>query len=382
MIKYNYLFDGRKISNFGFGLYRGEESNLKDREIIKTLIYGLNKGINLIDTAQKYRNGRSEKLIKGILKNFKKRENLIIITKVGLIPPYIKKKNILKKLSVNKSNCLEEMDFSIDPKYINWSVNNSLKLMGTNYIDFYLLHNPEISLLLKNGHKKIIEALKILEEKRKEKKILFYGIATWNGFRRISGNNNQLDIEKILNDLEKEVGKDHGFRCIEAPLSLGMPDLLNFKTNKDFNLGTFLKKYKINFFSSASFYEGNLTNLVELNKIFNSTYVNKDLLNETKKANVSFPLSENSLRRLFILLENFRKNKILIENIKFKFSKVTNIFSTNINFLKSIPFITSSLTGMDEKKFIKFNLKEFSYKLNANDIKKIETLWKKFSAFL
>ena len=382
MIKYNYLFDGRKISNFGFGLYRGEESNLKDREIIKTVIYGLNKGINLIDTAQKYRNGRSEKLIKGILKNFKKRENLIIITKVGLIPPYIKKKNILKKLSVNKSNCLEEMDFSIDPKYINWSVNNSLKLMGTNYIDFYLLHNPEISLLLKNGHKKIIEALKILEEKRKEKKILFYGIATWNGFRRISGNNNQLDIEKIFNDLEKEVGKDHGFRCIEAPLSLGMPDLLNFKTNKDFNFGNFLNRNKINFFSSASLYEGNLDKLVELNKIFNSISVNKDLSNETKKANISFPLSENSLRRLFILLENFRKNKINIDNIKLSFTKFTNVYGININFLKCVPFITSSLVGMEKKKFVAYNLKEFAYKLKITDINKINSLWKKIKANL
>tara|TARA_B110001450_G_C17606474_1_gene475328 strand:+ start:162 stop:1310 length:1149 start_codon:yes stop_codon:yes gene_type:complete len=382
MIRYNNLFDGRKISNFGYGLYKGEESNLKDKKIIEIIIYGLNRGINVIDTAQRYRNGRSEKLIKDVLKKFKKRENLIIISKAGLIPSYIKKKNILKKLSVKKSNCFEEMDFSIDPKYINWSVNNSLKLMGTNYIDFYLLHNPELSLLLKNGHKKIIEALKVLEKKRKEKKILFYGIATWNGFRRINGNNNQLNIEKILKDLEKEVGKEHGFRCIEAPLSLGMPDLLNFKTNKDFNFGTFLNKHKINFFSSASLYEGNLEKLVKLNKIFNSTSVNKDLLNETKKADVSFPLSENSLRRLFILLENFRKNKILIENVKFNFIKLTNIFSININFLKNLPFITSSLIGMDEKKFVTFNLEEFAYKLKVDDIKKIKRLWKKIKANL
>ena len=156
----------------------------------------------------------------------------IIFTKPSkAIPNYIKKNNILKKLSVKKSNCFPEMDFCIDPKYINWSVENSLKLMNTNYIDFYLLHNPEIALLHKNGYKKIIDALKTLEKKRKEKKILYYGVATWNGFRRFGKNNRQLNIEKILQNLKKNLDGDHGFRCIEAPISIGMPDILNFKTS-------------------------------------------------------------------------------------------------------------------------------------------------------
>ena len=380
-MKYKNLFDGRKISNFGFGLYKGEASNLKDKEILKSIFYGLNRGINVIDTAQRYRNGRSERLIREVLKK-KKRQNLIIISKAGLLPNYIKKKNILKKLSVKKSNCLPEMDFCIDPKYINWSVENSLKLMNTNYIDFYLLHNPEIALLHKNGYKKIIDALEVLEKKRKEKKILYYGVATWNGFRRFGENEKQLNIEKILQNLKKIVDEDHGFRCIEAPISIGMPDILNFKTSKNFNFQNFLTKNKINFFSSASLYEGKLKQLVELNKIYNSISTNKDLSNENKKANVSFPLSENSLRRLFILLDNFRKNKIIIDNIKLSFLKFTNIFGVNINFLKCVPFISSSLVGMEEKKFVSFNLKEFAYKLSTNDKDKIKSIWKKIKVNL
>ena len=67
-MKYKYLFDGKKISRFGFGLYKGENSNKGDTEMLKSIIYGLKKGINVIDTAQRYRNGRSEKIIKcGIL---------------------------------------------------------------------------------------------------------------------------------------------------------------------------------------------------------------------------------------------------------------------------------------------------------------------------
>ena len=175
---------------------------------------------------------------------------------------------------------------------------------------------------------------------------------------------------------------NHGFRCIEAPISIGMPDILNFKTSKNFNFEKFLTKNKINFFSSASLYEGKLKQLVELNKIYNSILINKDLSNETKKANVSFPLSENSLRRLFILLENFRRNKIIIDNIKLSFLKFTNIFGVNINFLKCLPFISSSLVGMEEKKFVSFNLKEFAYKLKIKDKNKIKSTWKKIKVNL
>jgi hypothetical protein len=379
---YNNLFDGKKISNFGFGLYKGEETNLKDKEILKSIFYGLKRGINVIDTAQKYRNGRSERLIRKVLKR-NKRESLVILSKAGLLPNYVKKNDTLKKLFVKKSNCLIEMDFCIDPKFINWSVENSLKLMNTDYIDFYLLHNPEIALLLKDGHNKIIDALYVLEKKRKEKKILYYGVATWNGFRRFSNSNKQLNIEKILKTLKNKVGEDHGFRCIEAPINIGMPDILNFKTSKNFNFENFLIKNKINFFSSASLYEGKLEQLVELNKIFNSTSIKKDLSNETKKANISFPQSENSLRRLFILLENFRKNNINLANIKLNYLKNTNIFGVNINFLRCVPFIKSSLIGgMEEKNFISFNSKQFSNKLKLVNSKKIWSLWKKIKVNL
>lgn len=376
-MKYEYLFDGTKISRFGFGLYKGENSNKGDTEMLKSIIYGLNKGINIIDTAQRYRNGRSEKIIKKVLNKFGKREKLIISSKVGLIPDYIKKNKILNKLKVQKSNCLLEHDFCIDPKFINWSVDNSLRLMNTRYIDFYLLHNPELSLKIRGGYKKIISALIELEIKRRQKKIINYGISTWNGFRRYSNNKNFLDIEKVVSDIEKQIGSDHGFKCIEAPVSIGMPDLLNYKPSTNFKFLDFLNKKQINFFSSASLYEGNLENLIELNKIFSSMNKKKDMLSENTKAKVSFPMSENSLRRLFILLENFKNNKLFIGDNKLNIRKFKNINSLGINSLKTLKFIKTSLIGMEKKKIVKTNFNDFNYVLNIKEIKYINKIWKK-----
>lgn len=381
-MKYKYLFNGKKISTFGYGLYKGEVSKKGDDQLLDSVLYGIKKGINVIDTAQRYRNGRSEKLIKQILKKYKKRKNLIIVSKAGLIPRYIKERKILKKLNIRSSNCLLENDFCIDPIYISWSVDNSLKLMNTEYIDFYLLHNPEISLMMKDGYRKIIEACKILELKRKEKKISNYGISTWNGFRRQNNNKFQINISNLLDDLKKEIGEDHGFKCIEAPVSLGMPDLLNYKPVKGFKLETFLKKNKIDFFSSASLYEGNLEKLIQLNKIFNSIDDKKDMTNEMHKADVSFPFSENSLRRLFILLENFKKNKILLGNLKNNLKNSTNIHGVAISFLKTLLFISTSLIGMDNKKFARNNLYEFNQNLSQKKIIYINKVWKKIQSNL
>ena len=138
-----------------------------------------------------------------------------------------------------------------------------------------------------------------------------------------------------------------------------------------------MKKNNINFFSSASLYEGNLEKLVELNKIFNFKNINKDMSNEIYKAKVSFPFSENSLRRLFILLENFKRNKIFLTNKKFNFSKIKNINGVGISFLKSLSFITTSLIGMDKKSYITSNLKEFMQSLDNKKINNINEIWKK-----
>ena len=381
-MQYKKLQDGRKVSCIGFGLYKGKISQAYDNQLIKTINFGIKKGINIIDTAQKYRNGRSEKIIKRINKIKKNRKNFVFISKVGLIPQYIKKNNILKKLKVKKENCLLKNDFCIDPKYINWSLDNSLKLMGTNYLDFYLLHNPEYALQLKNGYNKIFDAFKLLEEKRIKGKINYYGIATWSGLRRLEGNHFRLNLYKIFQRIKKKFGPNHGFRCLEAPLSIGMPDVLNYKVIKNIDLLKFLKKNKIDFFTSASLYEGNLEKLSNLNEIYNSFRLSKDRKNELVPVDISFPKSENSIRRLFILLENYRRNNLNLKKLSAKFSKLRNIYGLAINSSKIFNEIKCHLIGMEDMDLVVKNIKEYNHNLKNSEKKFIRNIWKKIKADL
>ena len=56
------------IFNVGIGTYR---MTYKSLENIKSMNYGINKGINLIDTASNYLNGDSEKIISKIVQSLK-----------------------------------------------------------------------------------------------------------------------------------------------------------------------------------------------------------------------------------------------------------------------------------------------------------------------
>lgn len=89
------------------------------REIIK---YALDKGINFFDTEIIYTNGTSEEFIGKILKEFRKRDEVIIATKIAPKGAYPDKKHLTTR------------------KYVEECINNSLKRLQVEYIDLYILH--------------------------------------------------------------------------------------------------------------------------------------------------------------------------------------------------------------------------------------------------
>jgi len=86
-------------------------------------------GGNLIDTADAYGAGHSEELIGRFMKG-KRREDIVVCTKVGNA----------REQKPDGIRVRAWRDFS--PKYILSAVEASLRRLGTDYIDVYLLHNP------------------------------------------------------------------------------------------------------------------------------------------------------------------------------------------------------------------------------------------------
>lgn len=350
------LYRGKKASCVGIGTYKGLDNLQSDKKWFKSIKYGLKNNINIIDTAQKYRNGRSEKLIGKIISSLKiKREKIIVITKACLYPEYVKKIIQKKKLKINKKNIIKKENFCIDPNYISWSVDNSLNNMKLKYIDYFLIHNPELILNDRNGEKKILKAIEILEKKRSEGKIIFYGIASWSGFRQDKDSKFYLDLNRILNFIKKKFGKNHGFRALEVPFSLGMIDILNYTTKNNLDLKKLAKKEQFNIFASAPIYEGKISELINLNELFNRP--EKFFIKKNKKFKISYPESINSYNRLVQLLKRYKFKNIYLKKILPKLSE-NSLYSTSfLNFVRYQKFISVTLAGLDNLDLIKKNLR-------------------------
>ena len=123
---------GIKVSEIGLGTWElsGDVWGKKDTSTsLRALEVGIEAGANLIDTAAGYGSGHAEKLIGTFIKNGSpRREELVIVTKVKpecgqFAPP---------------PN--QRIDKFYGPQWIRGECEESLKRLGTDYIDVLLLH--------------------------------------------------------------------------------------------------------------------------------------------------------------------------------------------------------------------------------------------------
>lgn len=139
------LKNGDKLSVLGMGTwFIGDRPNHRQEEI-NTLRYGIEQGINLIDTAEMYGNGRTECLIGEAIKPYP-RESLYIISKV---------------LPGNANKHLMER-----------ACDNSLKALNTEYLDMYLYHW--------RGSTPLIETIESLENLKLKGKIRAWGVSNFD----------------------------------------------------------------------------------------------------------------------------------------------------------------------------------------------------------
>lgn len=159
----------------------------------------LEAGGNFIDTAQIYgawgksAKEYSEYVLGQWLKENGHRQDLVLATK-GAHPRW-------ETMSVPRVN----------PKCIEEDLDNSLRLLGTDYIDLYFLHRDDVKM-------PVGDILECLEKARKAGKIRHYGCSNWS-----------LERIKEAGDYSKKNGLE-GFVCNQLMWSLadinfaGVPD--------------------------------------------------------------------------------------------------------------------------------------------------------------
>lgn len=139
------LPDGSKMPKQGQGTWHmGENDLYKEREI-KGLQHGISLGLNMIDTAEMYADGKAENIVGNAIRGMN-REDLYLISKVY---PW---------------NATKEHMYS--------SLERTLKLMETDYLDMYLWHWHE--------DEDMAEAVYCLEELKAQGKIKRWGVSNFD----------------------------------------------------------------------------------------------------------------------------------------------------------------------------------------------------------
>lgn len=160
----------KKLGIGTWGLGGEDYGKISSTQAYKLLLKSYKSGVNFFDTAPLYGNGRSEKYL-GKLIDDVGRKNLIISTKCGMLPH--------KGFNLKQNFSLENL---------NKDLQNSLSRLNTNYIDYYLLHSPDLK---KIDIKKILNYFKQL---RIDGIIKGYGISLRSPLDYLKIKNFDLDI--------------------------------------------------------------------------------------------------------------------------------------------------------------------------------------------
>lgn len=138
------LPDGTSVPCLGQGTWKmGENPQAKEQEI-KALQLGIELGMKLIDTAEMYGDGGAERIVGEAIKG--RRDEVFLVSKVY---PHNAGLNMISK-----------------------ACENSLKRLGTDRLDLYLLHW--------RGRIPLEETIEGMEKLRKEGKILRWGVSNFD----------------------------------------------------------------------------------------------------------------------------------------------------------------------------------------------------------
>lgn len=138
-------WQGERLSNIGVGTWHLGEDPAKAKDEIAAIQTAIHHGVNVIDTAEMYGNGKSETLVGKALQEFD-RSKIFLVSK--FLPYHAK------------------------PDQEKASLIASLKRLGTDYLDLYLLHW--------RGHERLSRTIQGLEALKQAGLIRHWGVSNFD----------------------------------------------------------------------------------------------------------------------------------------------------------------------------------------------------------
>jgi aryl-alcohol dehydrogenase-like predicted oxidoreductase len=235
------------FSSIGTGTYLGNPDEETDRGYTEAIVRAVESGANVIDTAANYRFQRSERSIgaavTGLGRSGFTREEMIICTKGGYLPfdgapprdvrGYIEDRFI--KTGIASWGDIAGGSHCMTPRYLDNQLQQSLRNLNLDCVDVYYVHNPEFQLSAVPQNEfwqRLRAAFEFLEQAVTDRRIKYYGVATWNGFRDEPDSGAYHSLETMVELAREIAGDEHHFRFIQLPVNLAMPEALFFQNQK------------------------------------------------------------------------------------------------------------------------------------------------------
>ncbi len=270
------------VSSIGMGTYLGECDDEEDARYMDVMKAGLQRGLNLLDTAINYRCQRSERavgraLAEAVASGIAAREEIVVCTKGGYVPlegsppasreeyeAYLKAEYFDRGV-ISRSD-LVAGGHCLTPGFLADQIERSRSNIGIECIDVFFVHNPEQQ-LDSLDRRRFLEVMRAafaeLESQVSDGRISTYGCATWNGFRIFAANRNYLSLTELLAVAHDAGGKDHHFRALQLPVNLAMTEAVRAPTQnvdgKNVDLLTLAGNLGISVVASASLMQSQLT---------------------------------------------------------------------------------------------------------------------------
>lgn len=229
-------FCGLTLSNVGMGTYLGEPDSQTDVAVVSAVKQSVAAGINVIDTAINYRAQKAERAVGKAISEMVgdgtiKRQQVFVSTKNGYVTHdaemnldfwgYVKKE--YTETGVVGQGDISPQYHCMTVPYLKDQLKRSLANLGLDCIDLMYLHNategqpgtprPEFVRMLK-------DAFEFYESARRDGRIRFYGMATWECLRVKPDHPQYLSLADILKVAESAGGEDHGFRFVQLPFNM------------------------------------------------------------------------------------------------------------------------------------------------------------------
>jgi aryl-alcohol dehydrogenase-like predicted oxidoreductase len=235
-------FGGLTLSSFGLGTYIGRPDAPTDLAVEQAVTICLRSGrVNVVDTAINYRHQRAERSVgraiaRAVADGAVAREAVFLATKNGYLAPDAEadvgpeewiQRELIRPGTLRPSEIVDG-SHAMSPRFLADQLARSRRNLGVSTIDLLYLHNAADAQLPVVGHDEFFArleaAFRFYEERRASGEVGAYGLATWDCLRTQRGGAGYLSLEEVVRLAEQVAGPSHGFRFIQFPFNLAMPE--------------------------------------------------------------------------------------------------------------------------------------------------------------